>query len=347
MRGLKEIKRIIYKLLVRRLNLWQAGDVSGHAWSLPRRSLEEAKALVEGVARCGVGKWEKIKQLAYACLQQRSAVDLKDKWRNLLRVASLPPGSNPPGGAFAKGVSEDLLARVRQLPAKREMGTKSSRQATTTTMTTAVNGGEGNASGGGGGGGEVGARAGAGVKRPREEEEEFVIRSVFAKKNVDDEDLDENGEDRRRRCKAPLEKAKELQKRQLQLQLQFRDEKHRQQQEEEEEEKGLIAPPNTLVSAKKAPAATPYKSRIKAPAAPVTKKARTTKKSPPKKKRTKKVLRGATVEMHCTNCGCAPSSTPQMRHGPTGGTSLCNACGLYWRKHQSNRFLPGQEEELL
>jgi hypothetical protein len=56
-------------------------------------SQQEAEALVEGVAVCGGGKWADIKKLGYPAISNRSAVDLKDKWRNLLRIALLP---NPP-----------------------------------------------------------------------------------------------------------------------------------------------------------------------------------------------------------------------------------------------------------
>jgi hypothetical protein len=57
-------------------------------------SLEETRALVEGVRAVGVGKWADIKRLASGGTSQvlgpRTAVDLKDKWRNLTRVARLP-----------------------------------------------------------------------------------------------------------------------------------------------------------------------------------------------------------------------------------------------------------------
>ena len=51
------------------------------------------KALVDGVQRCGGGRWADIKKLGLRELARRSAVDLKDKWRNLARVAALPPSS--------------------------------------------------------------------------------------------------------------------------------------------------------------------------------------------------------------------------------------------------------------
>jgi Myb-like DNA-binding domain len=52
-----------------------------------RRTLEETKSLVKGVEICGGGKWAEIKKLGDKTIQKRSAVDLKDKWRNLMRVA--------------------------------------------------------------------------------------------------------------------------------------------------------------------------------------------------------------------------------------------------------------------
>ena len=54
------------------------------------RSLEETRTLVKGVEICGGGKWADIKRLGFREIASRSPVDLKDKWRNLLRVALLP-----------------------------------------------------------------------------------------------------------------------------------------------------------------------------------------------------------------------------------------------------------------
>lgn len=53
-------------------------------------SLEETRMLVRGVEICGGGKWADIKRLGFREIANRSPVDLKDKWRNLLRVALLP-----------------------------------------------------------------------------------------------------------------------------------------------------------------------------------------------------------------------------------------------------------------
>ena len=89
-------------------------------------ALEEAEALVEGVARCGGGRWADIKKLNYPAIAHRTAVDLKDKWRNLLRIATLPGtpassrgGNSGGGGSMDKRreVPSELLARVRLLAA--------------------------------------------------------------------------------------------------------------------------------------------------------------------------------------------------------------------------------------
>ncbi|EFJ04765.1 hypothetical protein SELMODRAFT_432103 [Selaginella moellendorffii] len=50
-------------------------------------TLREVMILVEGVARCGGGKWADIKKLEFSSVSYRTAVDLKDKWRNLLRAS--------------------------------------------------------------------------------------------------------------------------------------------------------------------------------------------------------------------------------------------------------------------
>ncbi|XP_077230098.1 uncharacterized protein LOC143863296 isoform X2 [Tasmannia lanceolata] len=52
------------------------------AWTLC-----EVTKLVEGVSRYGVGRWSEIKRLAFTSYSYRTSVDLKDKWRNLLRAS--------------------------------------------------------------------------------------------------------------------------------------------------------------------------------------------------------------------------------------------------------------------
>jgi len=76
-------------------------------------TLTESEALVDGVALCAGCRWTVIKKLGLKNLERRTAMDLKDKWRNLLQLASLPSQSRrkaetPP----------DLLQRVLRLEAE-------------------------------------------------------------------------------------------------------------------------------------------------------------------------------------------------------------------------------------
>ena len=81
-------------------------------------TLEEAVALVDGVAKCGGGKWADIKKLGFPAIEHRTAVDLKDKWRNLLRIAMLPHQPVKNAGDKKREIPPELLARVRELAAK-------------------------------------------------------------------------------------------------------------------------------------------------------------------------------------------------------------------------------------
>jgi hypothetical protein len=84
-------------------------------WNLP-----EVKALVRGVAHYGRGQWADIKALRLdgvsEALVNRSAVDLKDKWRNLLRVAMLPALYKR---REVNGVPADILEQVRALASRK------------------------------------------------------------------------------------------------------------------------------------------------------------------------------------------------------------------------------------
>jgi hypothetical protein len=78
-------------------------------------TLEETQALVEGVARCGNGKWAVIKKLSFAAIENRSPVDLKDKWRNLTRIAMLPTDQVKPDKKRDMACPPELIERVREI----------------------------------------------------------------------------------------------------------------------------------------------------------------------------------------------------------------------------------------
>ena len=73
---------------------------------------------MDGVEQCGgAGRWQEIKRLEYHALTLRSAVDLKDKWRNLLRVANLPSThSLVKDNKKREAPSAEILSRVSRSP---------------------------------------------------------------------------------------------------------------------------------------------------------------------------------------------------------------------------------------
>ncbi|KAF5188434.1 Trf-like [Thalictrum thalictroides] len=90
-------------------------------------TLSEVIKLVEGVAKYGAGRWSEIKKVAFASYTYRTSVDLKDKWRNLLR-ASFAQGSNDKGMRNSRKhgsmpLPAPILLRVRQLAEKHSGGT--------------------------------------------------------------------------------------------------------------------------------------------------------------------------------------------------------------------------------
>ncbi|CAJ1950811.1 unnamed protein product [Sphenostylis stenocarpa] len=83
-------------------------------------TLVEVIKLVEGVSRCGAGRWSEIKRLSFASYSYRTSVDLKDKWRNLLKASfALTPAPADEGINSRKHgtapIPEKILLRVREL----------------------------------------------------------------------------------------------------------------------------------------------------------------------------------------------------------------------------------------
>ncbi|KAL6972669.1 hypothetical protein U1Q18_026844 [Sarracenia purpurea var. burkii] len=82
-------------------------------------TLSEVVKLVEGVARYGAGRWSEIKRLAFASYSYRTSVDLKDKWRNLLRASfTQSPAEKGMQGSRKHAsvpIPAPILLRVREL----------------------------------------------------------------------------------------------------------------------------------------------------------------------------------------------------------------------------------------
>lgn len=72
---------------------------------------EETAALVDGVARHGVSKWAEIKRENHPELRHRTAVDLKDRWRNLVRMVR----TGRHRGERDRALTPELLTQVRQV----------------------------------------------------------------------------------------------------------------------------------------------------------------------------------------------------------------------------------------
>ncbi|KAK4349821.1 hypothetical protein RND71_029134 [Anisodus tanguticus] len=82
-------------------------------------TINEVVKLVEGVARYGAGRWSEIKRLAFASCPYRTSVDLKDKWRNLLKASfvQLPAekGILNSRKQASVPIPAPILSRVREL----------------------------------------------------------------------------------------------------------------------------------------------------------------------------------------------------------------------------------------
>lgn len=82
-------------------------------------TINEVVKLVEGVARYGAGRWSEIKRLAFSSCPYRTSVDLKDKWRNLLKASfvQLPAekGILNSRKQASVPIPAAILSRVREL----------------------------------------------------------------------------------------------------------------------------------------------------------------------------------------------------------------------------------------
>lgn len=107
----------------------------------------EVMKLIEGVSQYGVGRWTEIKRHLFSASAHRTAVDLKDKWRNLLRASGAQPhGRNKvkPQKHMTVPIPQTALRRVRELaiihPYPRERKSKLPSAATSPPTATISNG---------------------------------------------------------------------------------------------------------------------------------------------------------------------------------------------------------------
>lgn len=76
-----------------------------------RWSVEETDAFIAGVEQHGVGNWQKVHETCGTLFGRRTTVDLKDKWRNLVKAVSTP-GLIPRSVRLTLGQKERILACI-------------------------------------------------------------------------------------------------------------------------------------------------------------------------------------------------------------------------------------------
>ncbi|KAG8376569.1 hypothetical protein BUALT_Bualt09G0077100 [Buddleja alternifolia] len=64
-------------------------EVSGRRKHHRLWTIAEVRKLIDGVSQHGVGRWSRIKKLFFSTSPHRTSVDLKDKWRNLLKASGI------------------------------------------------------------------------------------------------------------------------------------------------------------------------------------------------------------------------------------------------------------------
>ncbi|XP_054823633.1 uncharacterized protein LOC129321749 isoform X2 [Prosopis cineraria] len=82
-------------------------------------TLSEVIKLVDGISEHGVGRWTDIKRLLFSSSSYRTPIDLRDKWRNLLRASSAQKFNNKETEQkqqhALRSLPSTVLRRVREL----------------------------------------------------------------------------------------------------------------------------------------------------------------------------------------------------------------------------------------
>uniref|UniRef100_A0A251K3T1 Uncharacterized protein n=1 Tax=Manihot esculenta TaxID=3983 RepID=A0A251K3T1_MANES len=76
-------------------------------------TLSEVMKLIDGIAQYGTGRWTDIKKLLFSSSAYRTPVDLRDKWRNLLRASTVQKQKMKQN---KKEVEQKLKHAMRPLP---------------------------------------------------------------------------------------------------------------------------------------------------------------------------------------------------------------------------------------
>ncbi|XP_022977493.1 uncharacterized protein LOC111477818 isoform X3 [Cucurbita maxima] len=101
-------------------------------------TLTEVMRLVDGIAEYGTGRWTRIKRHLFASSPHRTPIDLRDKWRNLLKASCVniqnSKGTECKQPHASRPLPKSLLQRVYELaniyPYPKERSPKSVREAT-------------------------------------------------------------------------------------------------------------------------------------------------------------------------------------------------------------------------
>nr|AKV71968.1 telomere repeat-binding factor like-protein [Rehmannia glutinosa] len=82
-------------------------------------TIAEVRKLIDGVSQYGVGRWSRIKKLFFSTSAHRTSVDLKDKWRNLLKASGIQEQGNQQGekkrNVAWRPLPKSILRRVCEL----------------------------------------------------------------------------------------------------------------------------------------------------------------------------------------------------------------------------------------
>ncbi|KAH6833365.1 hypothetical protein C2S53_007170 [Perilla frutescens var. hirtella] len=98
-----------------------AEEISGRRKHHRLWTISEVRKLIEGVSQYGVGRWSRIKKLFFSASAHRTSVDLKDKWRNLLKASGMQEqGSQTQQGEKKRNMAwrplpKSILGRVCEL----------------------------------------------------------------------------------------------------------------------------------------------------------------------------------------------------------------------------------------